>query len=89
MLDVKTNYRNRYADTICPNCKAADDDQEHLLNCNELNDGRQLIDDSIQYENIFLPNLENILKVSRIIEVNFKKRKELIKSSEMAQVNRS
>ena len=89
MLDVKTNYRNRYADTNCPNCKAADDDQEHLLNCSELSDGRQLIDDCIQYENIFSSNLENILKVSRIIEVNFKKRKELIKSSEMAQVNRS
>ena len=89
MLDVKINFRNKYADTNCPNCKDASDDQEHLLHCSELTDGRQLMDDSIKYENIYLSNLDNILKVSRIIEVNFHKRNQLIKSSQMAQVNRS
>ena len=33
MLDIKTKYRNKYSDVICPICKSADDEQAHLLAC--------------------------------------------------------
>ena len=90
MLDVRNNFRNKYSDTSCPNCNSALDDQEHLLACTKLVDGVELVDGIVNYENIFLSKLEDVLQVSRILKANFKKRKDIIKSSEVVtHVNRS
>ena len=88
MLDIKTNYRNKYSDVICPIYKSADDEQAHLLACKELTEGMELVDPTIKYENLFYSNLEEILKVSRMIQSKFKRRKDLIKSLEVTHVNR-
>ena len=53
MLDVKLNFRNKYNEIKCPNCKSADDDQEHLLYCSQLEDGQQIVDATLKYEDIF------------------------------------
>ena len=88
MLDIKTNYRNKYSDVICPICKSADDEQAHLLVCKELTQGTELVDPTMKYENFSYTNLEEILKVSRMIQLKFKRRKDLIKSLEVTHVNR-
>ena len=38
MIDVKTNYRNKYKDTKCRMCKTEEETQKHVLeNCMEIN----------------------------------------------------
>ena len=78
MLDIKTNYRNKHSDVMCPLCKSANDDQAHLLVCTELVEGMEIADPFMKYENLFNSNLEELLKVSRLIQMNFKKRKDII-----------
>ena len=80
MVDVRLNYRNRYGDTSCPNCKAAPDDQPHLLECSLLVDTTALASSTIQYENLFKSDLQEAVRVSRLLYTNFKKRKQLLKS---------
>ena len=90
MLDLRNNFRNKYPDVSCPNCYSAIDDQEHLLTCTKLVDGVELVYGSIKYEDVFHSKLEDVVKVSRILQANYKKRKDIIKSSEkVTHVNRS
>ena len=80
MVDVRLNYRNRYSDTICPNCKAAPDDQPHLLECTLLVDTTAVASSTIKYESLFNSDLQEVVKVSRLINTNFRKRKQILKS---------
>ena len=90
MLDLRNNFRNKYPDVSCPNCYSAIDDQEHLLTCTKLVDGVELVAGSIRYEDVLHSKLEDVIKVSRILQTNYKKRKDIIKSSEeVTHVNRS
>ena len=87
MLDLKTNFRNKYSDVKCPNCEE-EDTQSHLLVCEKIVGPSSLITDIPIYENIFGKNLEEILQVTRILWKNFKLRNK-IKSQEVAHVNQS
>ena len=79
MIDVRLNYRNRYSETICPNCKAAPDDQPHLLECTLLVDTTAVASSSVMYDSLFSSDLQEVVKVSRILNTNFRKRKQLMK----------
>ena len=87
MLDVKMNYRNKHPNLSCPICESANDEQAHLLACVKLVDEMELVEDGFSYENIFESNLDEILRVSRRIQTNFKKRKDLMKQPNVAHVN--
>ena len=87
MLDLKTNFRNKYSDVKCPNCEE-EDTQSHLLVCEKLVSPSSIITDVPTYEKIFGKNLEEILPVTRILWTNFRLRNK-IKSQEVAQVNQS
>ena len=71
MLDVKNNFKNKYS----PNCDSEEDDQKHLLACSKLVDGMDLVDTTVNYEDIYSSNVEEILKVPRLIQVNFLKKR--------------
>ena len=80
MVDVRQNYGNRYSETICPNCKAAPDDQPHLLECPLLADISTVATSSTKYESLFSSDLEEVVNVSRILNTSFRKRNQLLKS---------
>ena len=56
MVDVKMNFRNKYADTLCPVCKTVgvEDSQEHVMECVQLlNNKNILVNREIKYSHIF------------------------------------
>ena len=85
MLDVKTNFKNKYNDLKCPNCME-EDSQSHLLSCDKIVSQSEIVTEIPKYENIFGTNLDEILKVTRILSKNFKERNNL-KSQEVNHVN--
>ena len=85
MLDVKTNFRNKYNDVKCPNC-TEEDTQSHLLFCDKLVSASSIVKEVPKYSNIFCNNLDEILKVTRIMSQNFKLRNQL-KSQDVNHVN--
>ena len=85
MLDVKTNFKNKYNDLKCPNCME-EDSQSHLLSCDKIVSQSEIVTEIPKYENIFGTNLDEILKVTRILSKNFKERNKL-KSQEVNHVN--
>ena len=52
MLDVRSNFKNKYSDLKCPNCKE-EDSQPHLLSCEKLVSQSSIISELPKYENIF------------------------------------
>ena len=76
MLDVKSNFKNKYHDVTCPNC-TEEDTQSHLLFCDKLVGGSSIVREVPNYSDIFESNLEKIVKVTRIMSNNFKLRNQL------------
>ena len=83
MLDVKSNFKNKYHDVKCPNC-SEEDTHSHLLFCDKLASEYSIVKEVPKYSDIFGNNLEEILKVTRIMSQNFKLRNQL-KSKDVNQ----
>ena len=83
MLDIASNYPNKFASKFCPLCRDEEslDTQEHLLNCPQLIDGNQLteVEDTLKYEDLFGENLRKQINVACRMQENFKKRKDKLK----------
>ena len=86
MLDVKENFKKKYSDSKCPNC-TEQDTQSHLLFCEKLIGASSIVQEAPNYSNIFGEDLDEILKVTRIMSENFKLRNKL-KSQDVNHVNR-
>lgn len=43
MIDVKTNYKNKYNDTICRNCEKEEETTEHYINCCTEQEDKQIM----------------------------------------------
>ena len=77
MVDVKTNYREKYKDTICPCCKAEEDNQEHLLSCSKLDVSGTLVDSTVNYDDLFQSNIQRQVNTMRVIRSRYKQRKKM------------
>ena len=66
MLYVKAIYKNKFSDVKCPNCPE-EDTQSHLLSCDKLVNGTDIITEVPKYENIFGNKPGEIVKVTRIV----------------------
>jgi hypothetical protein len=77
MVDVKTNYREKYPDTICPCCKADEDNQEHLLSCSKLDVSGTLVDSTVNYDDLFHSNIPRQVNTMRVIRSRYKQRKKM------------
>ena len=83
-LDLKSNFGHRFKDKKCPiiNCKN-EDTQEHLFSgiCLPQSDRRPTLNyTKIEYSDLFKDDIERIKKVSNMINVNFKRRKQILSS---------
>ena len=77
MLDPKTNFREKYADTICPCCRAGDDNQQHLLSCSKLEEDGEIACIPTDYQDLFRSDLVKQINISRILKKRFSKRKNI------------
>ena len=87
ILDVRKNYKNKYnGDLLCQVCGdlSSSDDQEHLLFCSKLTDSL-LVQGSLKYDDLFSPDVQKQVKIAKIMEENFTKRKEILKKSKNKQ----
>ena len=80
MLDVRCNYKGSYTCTLCPVCEQFEDTQSHLLICDKLADTHTMVDTLPVYSNLFGDNLLEKVSVSRILQSQLAKRKEVLRT---------
>ena len=78
MVDVKTNYGGRHTDDLCPLCRDEVDTQQHLLVCPHL-DGAEVALRAPDYDDLFREGVQPKIKISRIMQSRYAKRKVLLK----------
>ena len=80
MLEIGNNFQNRF-DNFCPMCENKDinDSQQHLMICPVLIKSA-IVKRNVNYDELFGNCVEDQLKVAKIIEDNFKMRKQMLKS---------
>ena len=71
MLDVKTNYGEKYFLKMCPSCELEDDTQEHLLYCYILDDERTVVEELPSYEELFSEDTNKQIRITRILKKRF------------------
>ena len=67
MLDVKSNYKNKYVDLLCPLCFMESDTQQHLLVCDKLEDA-SLVSRIPEYKDLFDNDVAKIIGVANILK---------------------
>ena len=82
MLDTKDNYPNKYKDDHCPICDdgVTRDSQKHVMVCQI--DPNQIVNNEIEYNDIFTNDIRKQLQISSIIAENFSKRKDKLRKIE-------
>ena len=81
MLEVRSNYKGQYTDSdiLCPLCGKDEDNQPHLLVCEELPEQDALVTHTPEYSQLFGDSLDEMNQISRILENQFRKRKSKLK----------
>ena len=74
MLDVKTNYSERYTDSLCPSCKIEEDTQKHLIECSKLDTDGDLVTKLPEYDHLFSEKLDLKVSIAKIIKQRYDKR---------------
>ena len=79
MLDVKTNYKNRYKDLLCPlGCSEnMEDTQQHLLVCEKLGDSSMVLKIP-EYDEIFDQDVTQIVNVASILRSKLSTRQKML-----------
>ena len=53
MVEVKTNFRNKFSDISCPVCKLTEDTQQHVMECTILQSRRKImVSDITRYSHL-------------------------------------
>ena len=71
MLDLKSNFKVRAADTKCRRCGGEEETQEHLLHCPALSDAC-IVQRVPHYSDIFEENATKIATITRILSLKYK-----------------
>ena len=72
MLNVKANYKNGNSDLQCRACNKFEENQPHLLVCEELNNNLISKENPV-YEDIFYENFDKLKITASMLETSFKK----------------
>ena len=79
MLDIKSNYQGKHNDLSCSICDSQQDTQQHLLQCQKLKDGNEIIKQIPDYDDLFGANLASKIMISRIMKLRFQERNNILK----------
>ena len=79
MLDVKTNFKNRFVDLLCPlGCNEnMEDTQQHLLVCEKLRDSSMVLKIP-EYDEIFDQDVTKIVNVASILRSKLSTRQKML-----------
>ena len=77
MLDIASNYQNKFVSKFCPLCRYKEslDTKEHLLTFPQLINGHQVTKEILSYEDLFGENVEKQIKVACMIQRKFQEKK--------------
>ena len=70
MTQAKVNLKGKYDTLECGACQLEEENQEHILECSELNKNRNK--EKVRYEKIFNGTVEEKLEIAKLFEENFK-----------------
>ena len=90
MLDVKENFKNRYAgegtQLLCALGCDMQDSQEHLLSCMKLQSNCLLLEkDQPKYSDLFSENGEKQAKIALILQEKLEKRKIILQEMDRGE----
>ena len=77
MLDVKTNYKNRYVNLLCPLGCNMEDTQQHLLACEKLGDS-SIVQKIPEYDELFDKDVTKIVNVASILRSKLSTRQKMM-----------
>ena len=80
MLDVASNYPNKYSSRLCQLCRDEKslDSQEHLLHCPKLGSDNQVMK-KMEYRNIFGDDIEKQIEVAKVLKEHLRMINEMLK----------
>ena len=76
MTNTKTNLKRAFNNTECDACGKAEETQEHIVKCNDLNEDNM---ENYDYEKLKVGTVSEQLKIAKKFEENFKKLENLRK----------
>ena len=79
VADVKTNFKAKYASFECEVCKKEEETQKHVIECTEINKGKQEYETLPDYEELFKRNVKNQVLIARHFLENMKMRNKVKK----------
>ena len=87
MLDLATNYPNKYKSKLCQLCRDGKslDSQEHLLNCPKLRNENQVLG-KMAYKDLFGDDIGKQIEVAKVLKEQFKKRKDMLKREKISSI---
>ena len=74
VADVKTNFKAKYESFECDVCKKEEETQKHVIECTEINKGKQENETLPDYEELFKRNVKNQVLIARHFLENMKMR---------------
>ena len=77
MVDVKANFKIGQRDIRCRACSQAEESQEHILQCPELQE-KEIVTGLIDYKDLFKNNTEKLAHIGRIVGRKLKLLKEKV-----------
>ena len=88
MVDVKANFKIGQGDIRCRACSQAEESQEHILQCPELQE-KEIVMGPIDYQDLFKNDTEKLAQISRIIQRKLKLLNEQVTMTNMNPSNGS
>ena len=77
MVDVKANFKIGQRDIRCRTCSQAEESQEHILQCPELQE-KEIVTGLTDYKDLFKNNTEKLAHIGRIVGRKLKLLKEKV-----------
>ena len=70
VTNIKVNLKGMYDDLACTACEKEEENQKHIIECQELNENENL--EELKYEYILSGTVKEQLRIARKFKLNFK-----------------
>ena len=79
-LDIKTQQKWKYADSICIGCKTRVESGEEILLCDTLNNDNRVAAIPVTYDWLYRQSVSDIVKAGKILNNGMKRRQKILES---------
>ena len=77
-LDIKTQQKWKYADSICIGCKKNVESGEEILCCEILNNENRLADNPVRYDWLYRKAVGDVVTVGKLLDKGMKQRQKIL-----------